>query len=102
MHSCMQVSFALNGRHLGVAFPDIRVFETQLAYFPAVSLSEGEAAYVNLGHAPLRFPMKGFRPLQAPPPMHRSLQCTWLLEKMSSIVCTVQPASRIMHVCTCV
>jgi Kip1 ubiquitination-promoting complex protein 1 len=88
VRACIQVSFALNGKALGVAFDEIRVFEPQLAYFPAVSLSEGEAAYVNLGNTPLRFPLEGFRPMQAPPPVYRSLQCTWLLEKMSAL-CTV-------------
>ena len=85
----MQVSFALNGRKLGVAFEEIRVFEPQLAYFPAVSLSEGEAAYVNLGSAPLRFPIDDFKPMQAPPPASRSQQCNWLLEKMS-LLCSVR------------
>jgi Kip1 ubiquitination-promoting complex protein 1 len=86
-----QVSFTLNGKALGVAFEEIRVFEPQLAYFPAVSLSEGEAAYVNLGNIPLRFPVEGFRPMQAPPPVHRAMQCTWLLEKLASM-CTVWPS----------
>ena len=98
MHACMQVSFTLNGRELGVAFEDIRVFEPQLAYFPAVSLSEGEAAYVNVGQTPLRFPVAEFRPMQAPPPAHRALQCSWLLEKMSSTVCSVQSATPIVCV----
>ena len=84
----MQVSFALNGKKLGVAFEEIRVFEPQLAYFPAVSLSEGEAAYVNLGSAPFRFPIEDFKPLQAPPPASRALQCNWLLEKIS-LLCSV-------------
>jgi Kip1 ubiquitination-promoting complex protein 1 len=86
-----QVEFALNGQSLGVAFSELRTFEPQLAYFPAVSLSEGECAYVNLGARPLRYPLDGFKPLQTPPPPHRAEQCAWLLEKLGAL-CMVRAA----------
>lgn len=85
----LQVTFWLNGRSLGVAFTDIRTFEPHLAYFPALSLSEGEASYVNLGGQSLRYPVEGYKPFMAPPAPGRLLACDWLLSKFKQL-CVVR------------
>ena len=76
----MQVSFHLNGESLGVAFKEVRLFQSHLAYFPAVSLSLGESCTVNLGSAPFRYPVDGFQPLQKAPATHVGEQCRHLLQ----------------------
>lgn len=85
----VKVKFWLNGRSLGVAFTDVRTFEPHLAYFPALSLSEGEASYVNLGAQPLRYPQAGFQPFMAPPAPGRVQACDWLLSKLKQL-CVVR------------
>eukprot|EP00892_Ulva_mutabilis_P009450 jgi/Ulvmu1/6878/UM031_0083.1 len=87
-----EVKFWLNGESLGVAFTDVRTFEPHLAYFPALSLSEGEASFVNLGAQPLRYPVAGFRPFMAPPAPGRIQSCDWLLSKLTQLC--VEPAKQ--------
>ena len=79
------MTFWLNGRSLGVAFTGVRTFEPHLAYFPALSLSEGEAAFVNLGGQPLRFPVEGYRAFMAPPASGRLMACDWLLDRFKQL-----------------
>lgn len=38
-----------------------------MAYFPAVSLNLSETLKANFGNTPLRYPVEGYQPLQAPP-----------------------------------
>lgn len=90
--SKLQVTFWLNGRSLGVAFTGVRTFEPHLAYFPALSLSEGESSYVNLGGQPLRYPVEGFRPFMAPAAPGRVMACDWLLGKLKEL-CLVLSSS---------
>ncbi|XP_021342759.1 E3 ubiquitin-protein ligase RNF123-like isoform X1 [Mizuhopecten yessoensis] len=59
-------TFYRNGKSMGVAFTDIQV-GSGLAYFPAVSLSQGENLHANFGATPLRYPIAGYRPLQDVP-----------------------------------
>jgi hypothetical protein len=88
----MQVSFALNGKQLGVAFSDVKLWETHLVYFPAVSLSQGEACLVNFGARPFMFPVEGFRPLQRPPPAYLCAQATLVTSAIEKLVlvCSLQ------------
>ena len=80
-----QVGFSLNGVDMGVAFRGVLVLEPHLAYFPAVSLSQGESCSVNLGAQPLRYPTPGFRPLLDAVAPHVPHQCSRLLQHVTSL-----------------
>jgi hypothetical protein len=64
-----EVAFARNGTHMGVAFSGIRTTSSSassssqagLAYYPALSLSQGEAAELEFGTLPLMYPLPGFQ-----------------------------------------
>ncbi|XP_048584294.1 E3 ubiquitin-protein ligase RNF123 isoform X2 [Nematostella vectensis] len=60
------ISYSRNGKHLGVAFDNVR-FGPGFAYFPAVSLSYGESCHLNFGAYPFKFPMEYMNPMQDPP-----------------------------------
>ncbi|EDO45063.1 predicted protein, partial [Nematostella vectensis] len=60
------ISYSRNGKHLGVAFDNVR-FGPGFAYFPAISLSYGESCHLNFGAYPFKFPMEYMNPLQDPP-----------------------------------
>ncbi|XP_013421955.1 E3 ubiquitin-protein ligase RNF123 [Lingula anatina] len=60
------VTFFRNGQSMGTAFSNIRLGR-EMAYFPSVSLSFGENIRVNFGATPLKYPIEGYRALQAPP-----------------------------------
>ncbi|KAK4485968.1 hypothetical protein RD792_008622 [Penstemon davidsonii] len=62
-----EILFYRNGISLGIAFGGIRKMVPGLGYYPAISLSQGERCELNFGHIPFRYPIKGFRPIQAPP-----------------------------------
>ena len=47
--------FNRNGKSLGVAFTDIEL-GFGMAYFPCISLSQGETLHANFGATPLRYP----------------------------------------------
>lgn len=79
------MAFSLNGVDMGVAFRSVLTFEPHLAYFPAVSLSQGESCSINLGATPLRYPTPGFRPLLDVIAPHVPHQCTRLLDHMASL-----------------
>jgi Kip1 ubiquitination-promoting complex protein 1 len=70
---------------MGVAFKDILSFEPHLAYFPAVSLSQGELCCINLGMQPFQHPVDGFRALVELQQPHLVLQNTRLLTYMASL-----------------
>lgn len=95
---CLQVQFYLNGKDLGVAFTGVRVFQPHLAYFPAVSLSQGEACSVNVGALPFRYPVPGFLPLQAPPLAHARAQCSYLVSCLGRIA-HVRPCCLWLRAC---
>jgi Kip1 ubiquitination-promoting complex protein 1 len=61
-----QIEFYRNGRPLGVAFDNVK-FGPGVAYFPGVSLGDGENLVANFGATPFKHPVKGARPLQDPP-----------------------------------
>jgi hypothetical protein len=50
------LSFFLNGESLGTAFENMPTHEQSGGYYAAVSLDEGEAVRVNIGHRPFGFP----------------------------------------------
>lgn len=54
------ISFSRNGVDMGVAFMDIDFAELGGAVFPAVSLEAEESVLINIGLAPLQFPMPGY------------------------------------------
>ncbi|KIY99145.1 hypothetical protein MNEG_8819 [Monoraphidium neglectum] len=62
------ITFYRNGVSLGTAFANVRVLQHGAAYFPGLSLSQGERCDVNFGQSPFVHPVGGHRPLQAPPP----------------------------------
>lgn len=66
------VSFAKNGRDLGVAWEVPRSIAGQAALFAAVSLRNAEVR-VNFGGAPLRHPPAGFSPMAAARPEQLTL-----------------------------
>jgi hypothetical protein len=93
----MQVSFAMNGESMGVAFNEILTFEPHLAYFPAVSLSQGELCSVNLGALPFVHPQEGFRPMARPAALHAVAQSDRLLaciERLALVRCSRGAADR--------
>jgi len=61
-----ECSFLLNGKDLGVAFPDVDV-GPNLGYFPALSVAYKEVAFCNFGSLPFAYPQEGYSPLQKPP-----------------------------------
>ena len=76
------ISYFRNGLPLGTAFRPI----PSVAYFPAISLSFGEALLVNFGATPLRFPVAGFRPLQAPPSDVELLRGSFIMHSWFHVV----------------
>eukprot|EP01065_Artemidia_motanka_P049385 TRINITY_DN8165_c0_g3_i1.p1 TRINITY_DN8165_c0_g3~~TRINITY_DN8165_c0_g3_i1.p1 ORF type:complete len:1324 (+),score=428.78 TRINITY_DN8165_c0_g3_i1:88-3972(+) len=64
------VSWYHNGRSLGAAFARIDTATNcpdsadTLAFYPALSVSQGESCAVNFGAIPFRYPVMGFSPLQ--------------------------------------
>ncbi|XP_078485178.1 E3 ubiquitin-protein ligase RNF123 [Ciona intestinalis] len=79
-------SFALNGVDMGVAFNNIPT-GPGIAYFPGLSLAFKEVAYCNFGHRPLKYPVAGYKTLQAPPPdSHEADYLTHSLKSLHSIV----------------
>jgi hypothetical protein len=62
------ITFYRNGVSLGTAFANVRMLQHGAAYFPGLSLSQGERCDVNFGQTPFVHPVAGFAPLQAPPP----------------------------------
>lgn len=55
-----------NGKSLGRAFDNVKT-GPDVAYFPAVSLAQGENLTGNFGATPFRYPQPGFLPLEEPP-----------------------------------
>ncbi|XP_053210513.1 E3 ubiquitin-protein ligase RNF123-like isoform X2 [Panonychus citri] len=60
------MDFYRNGKHLGRAFNRVRL-GLGFAYFPAVSLGANESLIANFGATPLKYPVKGYQPLEAIP-----------------------------------
>ncbi|XP_012272240.1 E3 ubiquitin-protein ligase RNF123 isoform X2 [Orussus abietinus] len=60
------VEFYRNGRSLGKAFENITM-GSGIAYFPTVSLAFTENLTANFGSTPFRYPVEGYRALQAIP-----------------------------------
>ncbi|XP_074594446.1 kip1 ubiquitination-promoting complex subunit 1 [Brevipalpus obovatus] len=74
------IDFFRNGKHMGRAFNHVRL-GPGLAYFPAVSLAYGESLTANFGATPLRYPVKGYQPLEAVPLLNirkANLMLDWL------------------------
>ncbi|XP_015584850.1 E3 ubiquitin-protein ligase RNF123 isoform X2 [Cephus cinctus] len=61
-----KIEFYRNGRSLGTAFENITM-GAGIAYFPTVSLAYTENLTANFGSTPLRYPVKEYQTLQAPP-----------------------------------
>lgn len=78
------VSFYRNGRNLGVAFEDIPR-GLGVAYFPTVSLAFTENLMANFGSTPLKYPVKGYEPPQAPP-KDELKKASLLLEWLSKLL----------------
>uniref|UniRef100_A0A1D1Z8J2 RING-type E3 ubiquitin transferase n=1 Tax=Anthurium amnicola TaxID=1678845 RepID=A0A1D1Z8J2_9ARAE len=79
-----KISFSRNGVPLGVAFEGIRRSGTELNYYPAVSLLEGERCNLNFGSHPFKYPGDGFFPIQSPPAS--DFFCTYLLQCLSRVM----------------
>lgn len=75
------VDFYRNGNHLGQAFSKLRL-GPGYGYFPTISLAYGESLTANFGVTRLRYPVKGYQPLEAIPflSIHKAdLMLDWLL-----------------------
>ncbi|XRA97558.1 E3 ubiquitin-protein ligase RKP [Pycnococcus provasolii] len=75
-------SFYRNGEALGTAFSSVRRARPMLAYYPAVSLSQGERSEVNVGERPFLYPVEGHTPLCYPPSDDRCKVCMRLFLRM--------------------
>ena len=53
-----EIHYWRNGRHLGVAFQNIRI-GPNFAYAPGISLSKGQRAKFNFGHRPFKLDLNG-------------------------------------------
>lgn len=60
------IEYYRNGIALGLAFEDIER-GPGLSLFPAVSLAFNDSLTANFGGSPFRYPVPGYKPLQAPP-----------------------------------
>ncbi|XP_050876787.1 E3 ubiquitin-protein ligase RKP isoform X2 [Lathyrus oleraceus] len=84
-----EIIFYRNGNSLGTAFRGIQKMGPGFGYHPAISLSEGERCELNFGARPFKYPIEGYRPLQAPPSksyfVTRLLQCWSRLLDMHSV-----------------
>jgi Kip1 ubiquitination-promoting complex protein 1 len=84
-----EIVFYRNGNSLGVAFQGVRKMGPGFGYHPAISLSQGERCELNFGARPFKYPIEGYRPLQAPPSksyfVTRLLQCWSRLLDMHSV-----------------
>ena len=86
-----QISYLRNGRHLGIAFSDIKIgrddTDKAIAYFPTISLALEENMIVNFGATPFQYPQEGFQPLCRPSIENTliSQQCLKWLEKLSAL-----------------
>lgn len=78
------ISFYRNGVSLGVAFHRIRKMGPGFGYYPAISLSQGERCELNFGSHPFKYPVEGYLPLQAPPPVNSP--ATYLLRCLSRLL----------------
>ncbi|XP_057972414.1 E3 ubiquitin-protein ligase RKP [Malania oleifera] len=81
---CGEITFCRNGVSLGVAYTGIRKMGRGSGYYPAISLSQGERCELNFGGRPFRYPINGFLPLQAPPPLNHL--ATLLLKSLSRLL----------------
>ncbi|XP_058814876.1 E3 ubiquitin-protein ligase RNF123 [Topomyia yanbarensis] len=61
-----KIEYYRNGAALGEAFKDIER-GPGLALYPAVSLAFNDSLTANFGGSPLKYPIKGYCPLQEPP-----------------------------------
>ena len=64
------IAFHRNGVSLGTAFTGVSTPCPGCAYFPALSLSNGERCELNFGSRPFQYPVPPFLPLQAPPTLN--------------------------------
>nr|AFN42812.1 E3 ubiquitin protein ligase-like protein [Marsilea vestita] len=62
-----EISFLRNGVSLGVAYAEDKNPTSQLPYYPAISLSQGERCELNFGGRPFKYPVESFQPLQSAP-----------------------------------
>lgn len=60
------IEFYRNGFSMGIAFEKIQT-GPGMAYFPAISLSNGEVVVANFGGSPFKYPLPGYEPIQLPP-----------------------------------
>lgn len=95
----MQVSFSMNGQDMGVAFSELRTFEPHLAYFPAVSLSQGEMCSVNLGELPFKYPDNEYRAITARTSEVAQLQCRLLLRAVDALAAVRSPLNVCLTSC---
>mmetsp|Transcript_9175 Transcript_9175/g.23221 ORF Transcript_9175/g.23221 Transcript_9175/m.23221 type:complete len:1032 (-) Transcript_9175:342-3437(-) len=81
-----EMSFYRNGTPLGVAFSGIRKLQhTQLAFFPAASISYAEKCELNFGGLPFQYPVEGFQPLQHGPSPQESALASHLTSSLARL-----------------
>lgn len=62
---CTFIFLSSNGRSLGIAFEYFN--KDGMTYFPALSLSNQERVFVNMGERPFKFPVQGAKPIVVNP-----------------------------------
>jgi hypothetical protein len=80
-----EISFFRNGVPLGIAFRGVRS-GVGMAYFPAASVSALQACVFNFGALPFEYPVTGFAPLHAAPPVALVARCSYLLDCLTRLV----------------
>ena len=61
-----KMEFFINGKKLGDAFVDLVSTGENIAYFPAISLSQGEKCNFNFGYLPFHFDYQGYQSFDIP------------------------------------
>lgn len=80
-----EISYSRNGIALGVAYQTVRHKVSGVAYFPALSLSQGERCEINFGGRPFVYPTEGFAPLQASPASEMMSSASYMLACMQRL-----------------
>lgn len=76
------IEYFLNGISMGLAFENIPTGEN-IAYFPAVSLSENETVTFNFGNTPFEYEYPGYEPIDIPKSRYNGAEnITFIILKM--------------------
>jgi len=80
------VTFYKNGVSMGTAFSNVHIGASGQAYFPAITLSCRQRSRLNFGGHPFEYPLAGYLPIQAPPPLPRERKMEYLLHALERLL----------------